>query len=302
MQAPKEEKETNLKRAGQLISTITLLLVSLSGYANGLTTPGTLETALTQIESRDFPAALETIKQLDSRTDRLFYEAIAQHRSGDNNKAQATLSKLFAAEPGHVEGHYLLGMVHLALVEEVNIFKKISTAKKALGAWEKVTELDPSFTGGFYAVFSFYANAPGIAGGDIEQAKTYIPVIDKLDPVYGTLAKAVVLNKEENFSEAETLFKKAAGMTQAAGPQFALSQFYMQQENWMPALQAINRYEALDAFWWDPDISITHLIKARANAEMGNTDIARRHAERALELEPNGNIKGLLEELLEELG
>ena len=51
----------------------------------------------------------------------------------------------------------------------------------------------------------------------------------------------------------------------------------------------------------DPDITVAHLIAARANAQLGREAEARELATLALAMSPTDQIKDLLEETLDEL-
>jgi len=186
-------------------------------------------------------------------------------------------------------------------VGEVSIFRKVGMAKKTLEAFETSVRIDPNHLNSRYAIFAFYANAPGIAGGDLEKARSLQPELDGRDPGFGAMAKALLLSKEDDHKATEIAYRDAIRLLDRAGPHFALAQFYMQTEQWQKVIPEIEQYHLTEKRWWDPDVTVAHLIAARAYAELGKETEARELASLALTMNPNDQIKGLLEETLQAL-
>jgi tetratricopeptide (TPR) repeat protein len=255
-------------------------------------------------EARDFPGAFEHLETLSSETDDPrphFHLARLQLRAGLVEDAESTIEALVEKYPDFVDAHYLNGLVQLAMVGEVSIFKKLGKAKHALNAWQRTTELDPAHKDAHYAIFAWYASAPGIAGGDLEEAQRLQVILAQMDQGYGALALGLLLSRQEAFAEAEAQFIEATQLMDRAGPHFTLAQFYLQQENWRGALEQIAEYEDKEKRWWDPDRPVVHLVRASAHAKLGDTELAREEAESGLALGPNKRVKALLKEILNEL-
>jgi tetratricopeptide (TPR) repeat protein len=263
-----------------------------------------LDFAMEAFDARDFDTAiksLETSAEASDDRDILFHLARIQYRVEEFDDALDTLEKLHNRYPDDVDAQYLLGLVYLSLVGEVNIFRKISTAKRVLHAWERAVEIDPGHLNARYAIFAYYANAPGIAGGDLETAKTMQMQLSQMDPGFGAMARGLLLSKNDDVEAAEAAFLEAISLIDRAGPHFTLAQFYMQTEQFQKAIAEVENFVRKDRQWWDPDITVAHLMTARANAGLGNIEIARSEASLALSLRPNKKIKGLLEETLKSL-
>ncbi len=279
-----------------------MLILSANLYANDV--DHSLTPAFTAIETRDFDGAIDELAELSKVNDDprvLFHLARIQHRTGEYKDALNTLNALLEDHPDYTDGHYLSGLVNLSLIGEVNIFRKVSTAKKALASWEKTAELDPNHVDARYAIFSFYANAPGIAGGDLEQAEALLDDLNEVSPGYATMAKGVLLSKEEKFDEAEAAFSEAVAILDNAGAYFGLAQYYLQREEYAKTIEHLNTALQRESGWWDPDVTVVQLMLARAHAELGNIDTARELVNAGLGNNPNERIKGMLEETLEEL-
>ncbi len=276
-----------------------LLLVMLNchlAYAGERLAP-----ALDALEARDFDIAIARLQQLEVDRDVLFHLARAQLRAGAFGDADETIEQLHKAYPEDAEAWYLTGLVKLSLVGEVSIFRKVGMAKQTLAAFENSVRIDPNHLNSRYAILAFYANAPGIAGGDLEKAQSLQPVLDARDPGFGAMAKALLLSKENDNAATEAAYRDAIRLLDRAGPHFALAQFYMRTEQWQKALVEIEQYHAKEKRWWDPDITLAHLIAARANAELGKQAQAKELANMALAMNPNKQVKGMLEDTLESL-
>jgi tetratricopeptide (TPR) repeat protein len=260
--------------------------------------------ALEAVDERDYERAIETLTRLsEEQQDRdvLFHLARVQYHAGDYDDAAETLEEFHEHYPGDAEAFYLSGLVYLALLGEVNIFKKIGMAKKTLASWEASVAADPEYLNSRYAIFAYYTNAPSIAGGDLEVARELMIEITALDKAYGAMAKGLLLSKEEDEAGAEAAFQEAAVLMNRAGPYFSLAQFYMQTGQYEKAISSVQQFQGREKRWWDPDITVAYLVIARANAELGNVEVAREEATLGLSMNPNKQIKKLLNETLNSL-
>ncbi len=263
-----------------------------------------LKLALAAFDNREFDTALNTLETLQSeQADRnvLFHLARIQYRTGDFNAAEDTLKTLLAAYPTDADAWYLAGLNHLALVDEVSIFKKLGQAKQSMSAWQTAVDVDPEHINARYAIFAFYASAPGIAGGDLEKATALQSDLAQRNPGFGAMAEALLLSQREDAAATEAAFKEAVRLMDRAGPHFVLAQFYMTQEQWQAAIREIDNFYQKEKRWWDPDVTVAYLIQAQANARLGNTDSARSIANQALAMSPTPQIRTMLEDTLASL-
>jgi tetratricopeptide (TPR) repeat protein len=115
------------------------------------------------------------------------------------------------------------------------------------------------------------------------------------------MAKGLLLSKEKDVAGAEAAFQEAAILMNRAAPHFSLAQFYMQTEQYEKAISSAQQFQRREKRWWDPDPTVVYLVIASANAELGNLEVARKEAELGLSMNPNKQIKKLLNAILKSL-
>ena len=264
----------------------------------------TLSSAFNAVDERDYERAIGTLTRLsEKQPDRnvLFHLARVQYHSGNFDDASDTLEDFHQQYPGDGEAYYLSGLVYLALIGEVNIFKKVGMANNALSSWKASVAADPGNLDSRYAIFAYYTNAPRIAGGDLDIARAQMNEIEQLDKAYGAMAKGLLLSKEKDMAGAEAAFQEAAVLMNRAGPYFSLAQFYMQTEQYEKAISSVQQFQSREKRWWDPDVAVAYLVIASANAELGNLEVARKEAALGLSMNPNKQTKKLLTAILKSL-
>ena len=264
----------------------------------------TLGTAFKAVDERDYERAIGTLTRLSEKQqdrDVLFHLARVQYQSGAFEDASDTLEDFHQQYPNDGEAYYLSGLVYLALVGEVNIFKKAGMAKKALSSWEASVAADPGNLNSRYAIFAYYTNAPSIAGGDLDIAREHMNEIEQLNKAYGAMAKGLLLSKEKDLAGAEAAFQQAAILMNRAGPYFSLAQFYMQTEQYEKAISSVRQFQSREKRWWDPDATVANLVIASANAKLGNLEVARKEAELGLSMNPNKQMNKRLNAVLKSL-
>jgi len=282
----------------KFISTlIALALISTHSLANDLAE------AMSYYEQRDYSNAVEKLEKIRSNeAETLFPLAVSQFRTGEYKAADKTVEKLISLSPTDGDAYYLKGLIQMGLLNEVSMFRKLGVAKAALAAWEKSVEVQPDHVTGAYAVFSFLVNAPGMAGGDLERAKTMLPEIMALSPTYGEMAKGVLAAKEEKAEVALAHFVKATSTAgEDAGPWFGAAQFYVQNNEPAKALEALAQYRQLPKRWNDPVDANVLLLQGRALALQGNKGEARNSLEQALSLAGNDRTRDFIEDELDKL-
>jgi tetratricopeptide (TPR) repeat protein len=80
-----------------------------------------------------------------------------------------------------------LGDAYGVAAQQAGIFSKLGLARKCGAAYARAVELDPNNIEARYALFTFYRQAPAIAGGGHDKARAEALEIQKRDAVRGTL-------------------------------------------------------------------------------------------------------------------
>lgn len=262
-----------------------------------------LDVAMAAYESRDIDQAVNILEDLAANSDKqaLMHLAKIELRNGSAKAGLKATERLIEHYPDDPDAHHAYGIANLTMMGEVSMFKLVSVAKKAKAGWEKAVELDPNHLNGLYALFSYYANAPKIGGGDIEQARVLQARLANLDEGYGELALGVLLSKSEQFEEAEASFIRTTEIMDTAGAYFALAQFYIQREEFAKALDAIASFSSKPADFWDPDAAVEHLVVARAQAGLGNDAAARAAIETGMAMKPGKRLRDFFEDTEKDL-
>ncbi len=274
--------------------------------STGKLTASPLDVALTNFENGRYDAALEQFRALQLASpkdpDLNFFLARSLYRKLELKTAEKLLSKSLKANPEHVESHYLLGSIQLSLVSEVNVFRKIGLAKKAVKSWEQAVNLDPSHAEALYGVASFYSSAPTIAGGDKQLSEEKITALKQLSPPWADLALASIAAQDDQFKRSERLFKNAiSGIPQRAFPTLMLGSLYLRQEDYASALQTLDQYKARDKTWNDPGEEQTALLAGKIYRGLNKKEAAIQSFELVINGIASQNMITQAKEALDEL-
>lgn len=118
------------------------------------------------------------------------------------DKAIGIMEAAVKAAPNDSDAHRVLGDAYGRSAQKAGLLSKWGLAKKCLAAYERAVELDPKNVNSRYALFEYYRQAPGMAGGGIDKATAQAAEIKKLDPVRGRQAFANLYVGEKKYAEA----------------------------------------------------------------------------------------------------
>jgi tetratricopeptide (TPR) repeat protein len=278
-----------------------ILLLLLPPYTFGTQFEG----AKADYDSLNYVSALRKFQDLAEANDNaepLFYVALTQLKMSECRNALSSIKALLKKYPQHIDGHYLEGIINMSMVGEVSIFKKLGYAKSALKSWQSIVEIEPDNIYGNYAVFSYYANAPGIAGGNLDRARELQAHLQAISPVYGELGLAILKHKNEKFAEAERHYLKATQLDPGrASLYFVLAQFHLQRQEPEKVLTALQRYQGLAKTWFDPDNAVVLYMSGLAYANLDNVEDAEASFQDALLAYPSKRLKKMVDDALEDL-
>jgi len=254
------------------------------------------------VPNSDFTALeskLSAIEPSRRTLNQTFQLAVANWRLGHLKAAHGLSDELIKANFELGDSLYLKGLIYLTEVREVNVFKKIGTAKKALRAWEQALEADPNHILALFAVTAFYINAPSFAGGDLDAAQARLPQISALDADYHHLAAGLIAEKQDQPERAENLLRKA----RIDGPDqviilFQLGQFYYRSEDYERAAEIFETLHDYRLHWHHPVPSMIHLMHAMALKKQGNLPESRARLETVREGAQNPSLKAWAEKEL----
>jgi tetratricopeptide (TPR) repeat protein len=88
-------------------------------------------------------------------------------------------------DESNAEYYYMLGQAYGMKAQNVGAITAAFTAPKVKSSWIKALELDPKHIKAKWGLFQYYINAPGILGGDNDEAKKLAYALVKDDPQRG---------------------------------------------------------------------------------------------------------------------
>lgn len=102
------------------------------------------------------------------------------------------------AQPQDARAAYWVGNTAGQLAMRSGMFKAMGYAKASRQALQKAVEIDASDVRAQFALMQFYSMAPGMMGGDADEAKAIAERIAKLSEVEGLRAKAQLLAADKD--------------------------------------------------------------------------------------------------------
>lgn len=139
---------------------------------------------------------------------------------GQATEAEALLARAIKAEPANAQYQFWFGRASCDSAQQASMFSALGYAKRCRKAFEQAVTLAPADTGYLRALGKYYAQAPGIAGGDKEQALAISARLEQQDPLQGQLLKLEVLFTAEDTTAVEQLVESSALLQSRPEPYF----------------------------------------------------------------------------------
>jgi tetratricopeptide (TPR) repeat protein len=89
------------------------------------------------------------------------------------------------SDENNAEYYFLLGRAYAVKAQNSGGLTAAFAAPKIKSNWQKTIELDPNHIHAKWGLFQYYINAPGIVGGDDDEAKKLADDLSKTDPPRG---------------------------------------------------------------------------------------------------------------------
>jgi tetratricopeptide (TPR) repeat protein len=161
----------------------------------------------------------------------------------DFDTALKLAEKAVALDDKNSKYHWQLGRVcgEMTGLDTIGFFKRLGLSRRFKSENQRAIALNPKFIQPRFLLIGFHLQAPGIAGGDKNEARKLANEIVRIDSVEGFIAQAEIAEEEKNIAEAESLYLKAV----ATGPrsyhaQVALANFYL--------TDALKKYDLVEKY------------------------------------------------------
>jgi tetratricopeptide (TPR) repeat protein len=162
-------------------------------------------------------------------------------QSANYKDAARWLDAAIALDPRHVDAYVWRGRTYVQEIETTNFLRKGAVAGRARSMFEKAVEIDPSSFEAREARTEYLMNAPGIAGGSIDKARTEANAAKRVSPVRGALLVGRVEEKAGNTAAAEAEYRAlTTSFPDSSGAWEALTTLYQSQSRWDDAFRVID--------------------------------------------------------------
>jgi len=118
-------------------------------------------------------------------------------------EAEKLSETLLNAHPNHAKLHRVSSSIKFNLAQQSSIFSAPGYAKEGLALLKKARTLDKNDDDTLAGLIGFYANAPGIVGGDTDEAVKLAKAWHTRDPLEGGLMLILALTKQGEDEQAE---------------------------------------------------------------------------------------------------
>ena len=209
--------------------------------------------------------------------------------AGEWEKALAYEAKALAADPKNAKYQYGWGAANGIAALKSGLLSKLGYAHKCLAAYQRAAELEPSNPQYHYALFSYYTQAPGFAGGDKDLALVQAAEIKKLDPQLGRQAYAEWYLRQHKpdlaFQEYEVVLRESPNDYVALYHVGLVALFSGQRLE--QGLAALRHCLALDVPKGSPSHANVHWRIGSLLEKTGQAELARTEYAAALKENPN---------------
>ncbi len=154
-----------------------------------------------------------------------FRQGTAQLEAKRVGEAVDWLEKAVELAPANARYHLKLAAAYGAAAQEASVLRQAGLARKVKSELERAARLDPSLVEARVGLIRYHLRAPGIMGGDKEEAERQAEVVARLDPWKGWRWLSTVyraLNRPAD--EQRVLLEATRTFPDSAGPAYRLGE------------------------------------------------------------------------------
>lgn len=264
-----------------------------------------LENAIAKFNEQNYSEAKDIIENIldddEYNHKAFFYLGRIYMIENEYDEASDYFEEAVELDELNAEYHFLLGQAYGLDARESNPISQAFLAPKIKDEFTRTVELDPSHIGGRIGLINFLIQAPGIMGGDLEEARLQTNTLMELDEFHGRRMLAQIFVQEEKADSAEMQFETLISKFSDS------SNISLIYNSYGYLLLNLNKPEkAIDIFKQQveliPNNANSHDSLGDGYRASGNLEEAARQYRKALELDPNfePSLKNL-QEVLEEI-
>ena len=180
---------------------------------------------------------LEVLKEDDKNSEVHHTLASIYLEQGDHDRAIEHGKKAVKLNKSVADYHLLLAHSYGLKAMNSGMLGKFACAKNCKREYETTIELDSSNVEARLGLMQYCLMAPGIAGGDEDEAVRQAEIIQSLDSLSGAYAWASIWQEREDFEKAESALRQAVALDTSStyDARFGLGYFFQQRERYAEA-------------------------------------------------------------------
>jgi tetratricopeptide (TPR) repeat protein len=176
-----------------------------------------------------------------ARARALFEQGRAFFQARRFDDAATAFERAVELHPGRSEYHLWLGNAYTKQLATANFIRKGIIGRRIGPQYDKAVELDSTSVVAADTRVDFYLEAPGMAGGGVDKAKTEAARLTRLNAYVGGLAKARIAEKEKMSDQAEGEYRDLMrSFPDSARPVVALATLLQNRERFAEAFAVID--------------------------------------------------------------
>lgn len=122
--------------------------------------------------------------------------------------AKNWFEKALESDTKNAELHFKYGAV-LSVLASKSKLKALHFKNEIRNQFETTLSLQPKHIQAHYALVEYYLQVPGILGGSVSKAQSYVNRLKKISEIDGLLSQARIYEYEEKFAEARKSYHQA---------------------------------------------------------------------------------------------
>lgn len=139
---------------------------------------------------------------------------------GQTSEAEKLLARAIKAEPDNAKYQFWFGRASCDSAQQAGMLSALGYARRCRNAFEQAVALAPDEAVYLKALGKYYAQAPGVAGGDKEQALAIAQRLEQQNLLQGQLLTLEVLFSAEDTAAAEQLVASSELLQSRPEPYF----------------------------------------------------------------------------------
>lgn len=166
---------------------------------------------------------------------------------GEVEQAEKLLARAVKAKADNAQYQFWYGRASCDAAQQASMLSALGLAKRCAKAFEQAHQLAPDNAEYLQALAKYYAQAPGVAGGDKAKAMALSKTLQQLDPIKGQLLELELLLQQDQTAAAEALLAQTPELQSRPEPYFLQGLILAQSRDYQGAMQQFAQASSQEA-------------------------------------------------------